>query len=105
MSYKIENGKIYEVKEINAADLEKEVKQAVAFVEQHKSALAPFESEITLKKAELNRLITKYEDEIKLLQDEVNKHYAAIETAKSSVSDKKEIIEQLYPDAKNILGF
>lgn len=105
MSYKIENGKIYEVKELNKVEFEKEVKQAVAFIKQHKNDALPFESEIVLKKAEFNKLTEKYTSEINALQAEVKKHTDAIEAAKASLDDKKEIIAQLYPDASKVLGF
>lgn len=105
MNYEVRNGKVYEVKEVNMQDLEKEIKQAVSFINQHKQSMTPFSNEIVLKKQELARIIQKYNADIANLEAEVNKHMVEIEKAKNSVADKKEIIEKLFPNEKSILGF
>ena len=105
MAYELRNGKVYEVKEVNVNEIEKEVKQTVEFIKQHTEAQKPYLSAVAAKKNELAQLTERYNKEIASFQLVINEHNAKIDEAKAKLADKKEIIAKLYPNYKSYLGF
>lgn len=104
MSYRIENGKVYEVKEVNVSEIEKEVKQAVEFIKQHENAKTPYLSAVAKKKAEFKTIEERYKKEIESYEAVVRDHDLKIQEAKSGLAEKKEIIENLLPAYKDFLA-
>lgn len=105
MAYKIENGKVYEIREVNVSEIEKEIKQAIEFIKQYESKQQPYLSAIAKKKDELNAIVARYNNEIASYQKFVDESAAEIEKAKATLTDKKEIIAQLFPNYNSVLGF
>lgn len=105
MSYKIENGKVYKVEEVDVNEIEKEVKQAVAFIKQHSDAQKPYLTSIAMKQEERRAFNQKIDGEIASYQLVVDDHSRKIAEAQASLIDKKDVITQLYPQHKDILGF
>ena len=105
MNYRIENGKVYKVEEVNLEELKKEVTQIANYIKQCETTQKPYITAVASKRAELNKLIATKEAEIAQLQLVVDENNRKIEEAKAKLFDRKEIIAQLYPEMSNILGF
>jgi hypothetical protein len=105
MSYKVENGKVYEIKEVNASEIEKEIKQVIEFIKQHETAKQPYVNALEKKVEEFRVIKERHEKEIASYQAVVDEHDQKISEAKSQLLDKKEVIDQLFPNYKDTLGF
>lgn len=105
MSYKIENGRVYEIKEVDVSEIEKEVKQVAAFIKQHTDAQKPYLNAIATKQAEKRAFEEKIDREIASYQLVIDEHARKIADAQANLIDKKEVIAQLYPQHKDVLGF
>lgn len=105
MAYKVENGKVYEIREIDVSEIEKEVKQKVAFIKQYTEARKPYLNAIAQKEAEKKAAMEKFDREIASYQLVADEHSKKIVEAQAGLVEKKEIIVSLYPEHKEILGF
>lgn len=105
MSYRIENGKVYEVKEVNVSEIEKELRQAADFIKQHETAKTPYLNAIAKKKEELRVIEERYNKEISNYEVVVNEHDQKIKEAKLQLAEKKEIIQTLFPNYKDFLVY
>lgn len=105
MSYKIENGKVYKVEEVNVEEIEKEVKQVVNYIKQCDEQEKPYLSAIATKRKELEAYIEQKEKEIASYQVVVDQTEKKKADAKAQLLDKKEIIAQLFPEDNGFLGF
>ena len=103
--YKVENGKVYEVKEVNVADLEKKVKQVVNYVKQCDDKATPYTRAIATKENELKVITDRYNREIATLQATVEGFEVKKNEAKAELLEMKDVIVQLYPEDSKLLGF
>lgn len=116
MAYEFRNGKVYEVKEVDLTEIEKEVKQVVAYINQQNDLIKPLSSNVERLKNELNQEILKYENAIERAKERYNADISnnektiltyknEIEKAKNVLEDKREVIKTAFPEANNVIGF
>lgn len=116
MAYELRNGKYYKVEEVDLANIEKEAKQAVAFIAQQENSIAPLKeraNSIELKKQqeieklnqEIARISQTYNAELDAYNSEIAKYEAKIVSAKESLNDKVDIIKAAFPNEALKLGF
>ncbi len=105
MSYKIENGKVYKIEEVNTTEIEKEVKQVVNYIKQCDEQEKPYLTAIASKEKEKAAYNEKIDKEIANYQAVVDQTEKKKNEAKAQLLEKKEIISQLYPEYSSFLGF
>lgn len=116
MAYELRNGKYYKVEEVDLTNIEKEVKQAIAFIEQQKNSILPLservkaielkkQQEVDKLKQEIERIELTYSNEIEAYNAEIAKYEAKILSAKESLNDKANIIKDVFPNDSIKLGF
>lgn len=123
MSYKMIDGKLYEVKEVDTNQLKIEVEQCLKVVNEQNSIINANENQIASIESRCDSQVANIEKQIEALKSniEATKERCAkdcvpyrvnvrnaedrIEEIKSRLEEKKEAIQELLPEAANKLGF
>ena len=122
MAYKVIDGVVYEVKEVDVSDLKQEVEKVIADVDAVKKEKAVAEASIKNTECQFEGQILNYQKQIDGLQaliDTVKEKKEAsiapqkalieeldakIAELKAALADKKEVIETLLPEESKKLG-
>lgn len=116
MSYKMIDGKLYEVKEVDATQLRIEVEQCLRVVNEQNGVITANENQIKTLEAQFDAQINNLQAQIKAIEErkvkacvpnQVNITNAKqkIEEIKSRLEEKKEAIKEMLPEAADKLGF
>lgn len=116
MKYEIIDGKLFEVKEVDADQFKIEIEQALKVVEEQEKKVEQLEAQKKNVCASFDNQIVQYQNAIKGIEerkvnackpydDEITNAKVKVDAVKVRLQEKKEALELLFPEASSKLGF